>query len=415
VSDGRFSPQRASASVAGSTGAAGEGGPLHGTLVVELGNLIAAPYAAMLLSDMGARVVKVEPPEGDLSRGFGPYQNGESAFFMAVNRGKESLALDFKDWLSKRVLDKLVRKADVLVHNLRHGAIDRLGLGEARARELNPGIVYASISAFGAEGPYVQRAGIDIVFQGEAGMISITGGPKDKPMKTATTIGDYVAGTNAALAISAALAESPRKGRRIDVSLRDGVIAVQSAWNALAFATGEQPERVGTASPYVAPSQVFEAADGPFTLAVVSDRHFRVLAESLGLTDLVDAFPSNEVRRAKREALARKLGTVFKTEKADHWVSLLGEAGLPVGHVLTLTEALTDPQARHNEMVVEYEHPVAGTVKATGSPIHIGGAPARADTAPATLGQHTRPILREMGVDPDTIEKMIEFGTAVVS
>ena len=390
-------------------------GPLDGTLVIEFGNLIAAPYAAMLLADLGARVVKVEPPEGDLSRGFGPHQDGESAFFMAVNRGKESLALDTKDWLSKRVLDNLIRKADVLIHNLRHGAIERLGFGASRSHELNPTLIYASISAFGAEGPYAKRAGIDIVFQGESGMISITGGPKDRPMKTATTIGDYVAGTNAALAISAALAETPRSGRHIDVSLRDGVIAVQSAWNALAFAEGKQPERVGTASPYVAPSQVFEAVDGHFTLAVVSDRHFRLLADSLGLPELVDSYPSNEVRMAKRDVLARKLTSVFKMETADHWVTVLGEAGLPVGHVLTLSEALTDPQARHNEMIVEFDHPVAGTVKTTGSPIHIDGAPARATSPPATLGQHTRPILREAGVDPDSIEKMVASGTAVVS
>jgi crotonobetainyl-CoA:carnitine CoA-transferase CaiB-like acyl-CoA transferase len=414
VSDSRFSPQERS-DVGGSTGEAREGGPLRGTLVVEFGNLIAAPYAAMLLADLGARVVKVEPPEGDLSRGFGPHQNGESTFFMAVNRGKESLALDSKDWLSKRVLDNLIRKADVLVHNLRHGAIERIGFGKDRSHELNPKLIYASISAFGAEGPYAERAGIDIVFQGEAGMISITGGPKDSPMKTATTIGDYVAGTNAALAISAALAETPRSGRQIDVSLRDGVMAVQSAWNALAFVNGEQPERVGTASPYVAPSQVFDAADGPFTLAVVSDRHFRVLAESLDMPDLIEAYPSNEVRMAKRDTLARRLTKVFKTQTADHWVSLLGEAGLPVGHVLTLSEALSDPQARHNEMIVEFDHPVAGAVRATGSPIHIDGAPARAGTAPATLGQHTRPILREVGVDPDSIEKMVAAGTAVVS
>lgn len=390
-------------------------GPLEGILVIEFGNLIAAPYAAMLLADMGARVVKVEPPEGDLARRFGPYQNGESTFFMTVNRGKESLAIDSKDWLSKRVLDKLVRKADVLVHNLRHGAIDRMGLGETRARELNPRLVYASISAFGADGPYAERPGVDLIFQGEAGMISISGSPKDGPRKTATTIGDYVAGTNAALAIAAALAERPRSGRRIDISLRDGVMAVQSTWNALAFDSDSQPERTGTASPFLAPNQVFEAADAPFTLAIVSDRHFEVLAQTIGLPDLAAEFPSNEVRMAKRAALARKLTQVFKTEKADHWVSLLGESGLPVGHVLTLTEALSDPQARHNEMVVEYEHPVAGTVRTTGSPIRIDGSAARASAMPATLGQHTRSILREMGVDADTIEQMAFAGTAVVS
>jgi crotonobetainyl-CoA:carnitine CoA-transferase CaiB-like acyl-CoA transferase len=334
---------------------------------------------------------------------------------MMANRGKESLALDARDWVSKRVLDKLVSMADVVVHNLRHGAMERMGLGEERARGLNQGLIYATISAFGADGPYAERAGIDIVFQGESGMISITGDPKDGPRKTATTIGDYVAGTNAALAICAALAETPRRGRRIDVSLRDGVMAVQSGWNALALATGNQPERTGTASPYLAPNQVFEAADAPFTLAIVSDRHFRVLAETLEMADLAESYPTNELRMADRERVVRKLSTVFKTEKADHWVSLLGDAGLPVGHVLTLTEALSDPQARHNQMIVEYQHPVAGEVKVTGSPIHLDGSPARAGDMPPTLGRHTRPILAEAGVDPETIEQMVEAGTAIVS
>jgi crotonobetainyl-CoA:carnitine CoA-transferase CaiB-like acyl-CoA transferase len=367
----------------------------------------------MLLADMGARVVKVEPIEGDLARGFGPYQNGESTFFMMVNRGKESLCLDTKDWLSKRVLDKLVKKSDVLVHNLRNGAMDRLGFDEPRTRELNPGIVYASISAFGSDGPYAARAGVDIVFQGESGMISITGDSKDGPRKTATTIGDYVAGTNAALAIAAALAERPRQGRRIDVSLRDGVMAVQSGWNALALAADTQPERTGTASPYLAPNQVFEAADGPFTLAVVSDRHFIVLTEALGMPDLAARYPDNAARMAERRALTRKLGGVFKTEKADHWVSLLGEAGLPVGHVLDLVEALTDPQARHNEMIVEYDHPVAGRVRTTGSPIHLDGSPARGGSMPPPLGADTRALLAELGVDEGSIEEMIESGRAV--
>jgi crotonobetainyl-CoA:carnitine CoA-transferase CaiB-like acyl-CoA transferase len=390
-------------------------GPLDGALVVEFGNLIAAPYAAMLLADLGARVVKVEPPGGDLGRGFGPYQNGESTFFMMANRGKESLALDPKDWVSKRVLDKLVRMADVVVHNLRQGAMERMGLGEERARDLNQSLIYTTISAFGSEGPYAERAGIDIVFQGESGMISITGDPKDGSRKTATTIGDYVAGTNAALAICAALTETPRRGRRIDVSLRDGVMAVQSGWNALAFATGKQPERTGTASPYLAPNQVFEAADAPFTLAIVSDRHFRVLAETLEMPDLADAYPTNDERMANRDKLARKLGRLFKTEKADHWVSLLDDAGLPVGHVLTLTEALSDPQARHNQMIVEYQHPVAGKVEVTGSPIHVDGAPARSAGMPPSLGQHTRSLLAEAGVDAKTIEQMVEAGTAIVS
>lgn len=378
-----------------------------------MGNLIAAPYAGMLLADLGARVIKVEPPGGDLGRRFGPYVEGESVFFMAVNRGKESMAIDPKDWMSKRILDNLVRKADVLIHNLRHGAMERLGLDEDRCRELNPTLIYAVVSAFGSTGPYAERAGIDIVFQGESGMISITGDQKDGPRKTATTIGDYVAGTNTALSVTAALAESPRRGRRIDVSLRDGIMAVQSGWNAIGFAEGEQPERTGTASPFLAPNQVFEAADGPFTLAVVSDRHFELLAMALDRPDLIDDFPSNEVRMADRVSLARKLSRLFKTETAEHWIGVLGREGLPVGRVLTLAESFDDPQARHHEMLVELDHPVAGRVRATGSPLRVDGAPARALGAPPTLGEHTRPLLAELGVDADTIDKMIGEGKAV--
>ena len=390
-----------------------EQGPLDGVLVVEFGNLIAAPYAGMLLADLGARVVKVEPLSGDLGRQFGPYQHGESAFFMAVNRGKESIALDTKDWVSKRVLDNLVRKADVVLHNLRHGAMERLGLGEERCRELNQNVIYAVVSAFGSDGPYARRPGIDVIFQGESGMISITGDPKDGPRKTATTIGDYVAGTNMALSIAAALAEQPRRDRRIDVSLRDGLMAVQSGWNAINFATHSQPERTGTASPFLSPNQVFEASDKPFTLAIVSDRHFALFCDAIERSDLAEAYPSNEDRMASRDSLIRKLARLFRSEPAEYWIELLGQAGLPVGRVLTISEAFDDPQARHHGMLVESEHPVAGHIRTTGSPLRLDGRQARAQSLPPRLGEHTRRVMKEMGVDTASIDKMIEEGRAV--
>jgi len=388
-------------------------GPLRGTLVLEIGNLIAAPYAAMLLADLGARVVKVEPVDGDLARRFGPYQGGESVFFMTVNRGKESVGIDPKDWVSKRVLDNLVRKADVVLNNLRHGAMERLGLGEERCRQLNPDLIYAVITAFGTTGPYSKRPGIDVIFQGESGMISITGDPKDRPHKTATTIGDYMAGTNAALAVCAALAQQPRQGHRIEVTLRDGLMAVQGGWNALAFAGGGQPERTGTASPFIAPNQVFEAADSPFTLAVVSDRHFQLLCDAIERADLAEAYPTNDDRIAGRVSLARKLGSVFATETADYWIGLLGQAGLPVGRVLTIPEAFDDPQARHHGMLVHQQHPAAGEVRTTGSPLRFDGEQARAGRHAPLLGEHTRSVLTEMGVDGTTIETMIGEGRAV--
>lgn len=390
-------------------------GPLSGTVVVELGNLIAAPYAGMLLADLGARVIKVEPISGDLGRQFGPFVEKESVFFISVNRGKESLAVNPRDWVAKRVLDNLVRRTDVLIHNLRHGAMDRLGLGYERSVELNPTLIYAAISAFGADGPYARRPGIDVVFQGESGMISITGDSKDGPHKTATTIGDYVAGTNTALSVAAALAESPRKARLIDVSLRDGLMAVQSGWNALAMAAGAQPERTGTASPFLAPNQVFQGSDLPFTLAIVSDRHFELLADALERPDLAADYPTNRDRMDNRASLTRKLQLIFRAETAEHWIDLLAGAGLPVGRVLDLEHALSDPQARHHEMLVEVDHPTAGPVRITGSPIRMDGAPSRSDGVPPTLGQHTRSVLLELGVDEATIDEMVNQGNAVVS
>jgi len=390
-------------------------GPLDGTLVVEFGNLVAAPYAGMLLADLGARVIKVEPTSGDLGRQFGPYAGSESVFFISVNRGKESLAVNPRDWVTKRVLDNLVRKTDVVIHNLRHGAMDRLGLSYERAVEINPTLIYATISAFGSDGPFARRPGIDVVFQGESGMISITGDERDSPHKTATTIGDYVAGTNTALSVAAALAESPRRARLIDVSLRDGLMAVQSGWNALALASKSQPKRTGTASPFLAPNQVFEASDAPFTMAIVSDRHFELLADALERPDLVADYPTNQDRMDNRASLTRKLQRLFRTDTAEHWIEVLETAGLPVGRVLDLEEALTDPQARHHEMLVEIDHPTAGPVPTTGSPIRIDGAPSRADRVPPTLGQHTRSVLLELGVDEATIDEMIQQGNAVVS
>src|SRR5690606_9007972 len=221
---------------------------------------------------------------GDLGRNFGPFIGGESVFFLAANRGKKSLAIDPKSPDGKRWLERLIETGDVVLNNLRHGAMERMGFSEEEVRRLNPMAVYAVVSAFGSDGPYAGRAGIDVIFQAESGMVSITGHPGDPPQKTATTIGDYVAGTNAAFAVCAALFERERGGRgpRMDVSLRVGLLAVQSGWWALYFAQERQPERTGTASPFLAPNQIFPTADGHLALAIVSDRHFAILCEELG-------------------------------------------------------------------------------------------------------------------------------------
>jgi crotonobetainyl-CoA:carnitine CoA-transferase CaiB-like acyl-CoA transferase len=275
--------------------------------------------------------------------------------------------------------------------------MERAGLGEDGVRAVNPTAVYAVVSAFGADGPMADRAGIDIVFQAESGMMSLTGEPGAAPGKTATTIADYVAGLNTALAVCAALVEraASGRGRRVDVSLRDGLIAVQAGWNALAFAEGGQPERTGTASPFLAPNQLFRSADGFLALAIVSDRHFALLCEALGRPDLAVAYPTNQDRMADRRRLAASLEEVFAAEPASAWVERLGAAGLPVGRVLTLPEVWSDPQVVHNQMVVDYDHPVAGPVRGIGSPLRIDRSPARAERPPPPLGAHTAEVVAE--------------------
>jgi CoA:oxalate CoA-transferase len=390
---------------------------LGGIRVVEFGNLIAGPYAGMLLADLGAEVIKIEPTRGELGRGFGPYLNGESVFFMAVNRGKRSLAVDPKNDEIRPWLDRLVAGADVVVNNLRHGAMERMGYDEESLRQLNPAVVYAVVSAFGSDGPSADRAGIDVIFQAESGMMSVTGHPDDPPQKTATTIGDYVAGTNAALTICAALVDRARtgEGSRVDVSLRDGLLAVQSGWWALYFSSGEQPHRTGTASPFLAPNQVFETSDGHLALAIVSDRHFEIMCEALVRPDLVQRFPTNESRMKSRTELTGELAEIFAGDTTEVWLERLGGAGLPVGRLLDFDGVAADPQIRHNEMVIELDHPVAGSVPALGSPLRVDGRPARADRLPPTLGQDGRAILAELGAEEEEIDRLVESGSLVVS
>lgn len=385
-------------------------GPLNGIRVIEFGNLVAAPYCGMLLADLGAEVIKVEPMSGDLARAIGPFINGESAFFMSINRGKASVAVDAKNPIVAPALRRLVVEADVVLHNLRLGAMERMGLGHPDLIADAPQLVYAVISAFGTTGPSSQRAGIDLVFQGESGMMSITGEDHKPPHKTATTIADFVAGTNAAAAICAALVgrSASGRGRLVEVSLRDGLMAVQAGWNAQFFASGRQPVRTGTASPVTAPNQTFRTADGHVNLAVVSDRHFVEVCRLLGVEDLVDdpLYADNPSRVANRESLTDVLEAVLASNATDHWMAVFGEAGLAVGRLLDLPAVFDDPQVIHNEMLVEMRHPIAGEIKVTGSPLRIDGEPARAGTSPPILGGDTRRILLMAGLSNDHIDRL---------
>ena len=387
-------------------------GPLEGIKVVEFGNLIAGPYCSMLLADMGADVTKIESRGGDLARSFGPYLDGTSYYFAAINRGKKSAVINPRADGSKEWVRKLCVEADVVVHNLRHGAMQRAGLGYEDLVEENPGLVYAEISAFGSSGPDAERAGIDIIFQGESGMMGLSGEEGAPPAKTATTVADYMAGTNAAMGVAAALAgrASTGKGSKVEVSLRDGVIAIQSSWNAMYFATGEQPGRIGTGSWFTAPTETYATADGHFNLAIVSDGHFKILCETLGLDIVADPrFATNEARVEHRTALADLVKPLFASESTDTWIERLHEIGLPAGRLMTMQEVFDDPQVQHNQMRVEL--PTGkGPVPVTGSPIHLDGEPAISLVSPPMLGEHTQNVLESLGASADEIAELQAAG-----
>lgn len=390
-------------------------GPLSGIRVVELGNLVGAPYGAMALADLGAEVTKVELPTGDLARAFPPFAGGESSFFLAMNRGKKSVALHLRHAEARRWLSELIGAADVLIHNLRHGAMGRLGLSEPQVREFNPGVIYAEVSAFGTDGPDADRPGIDLIFQAESGMVAIAGHPDDPAQKTATTIGDFLAGTNIAFLVCAALVDRARtgKGAKVEVSLRDGLIAAQATWNAIAVAERRQPSRLGTASPFTAPNQIFDTRDGQLAVAIVADAHFRRLCKVVERPDLAERFPTNPDRVANRREIAEELAAIFAAGTADGWVEEIRAAGVPVGKVLTIPEVMADPQALSREMFYREAHPTLGTWTHTGSPFRVNSESARADRPAPALGEHTVQVLTELGATRSELAELISQGAAV--
>jgi crotonobetainyl-CoA:carnitine CoA-transferase CaiB-like acyl-CoA transferase len=373
----------------------------------------------MLLADLGAEVIKVEPVTGDLARAIGPFYGEESAFFLGVNRGKRSLAVDPKDERAQAALSALCLRSDVVVSNLRRGAMERMGLGPEDLAALAPHLVVAVISAFGSKGPAADRPGIDLIFQGESGMMSITGAEGSDPQKTATTIADFLAGTNAALAITSALVGGGGRrggaGALVDISLRDGIIAAQATWNALYFATGRQPDKTGTASPVTGPNQTFRTADGFLNLAVVSDRHFAATCRALHCEWLIDdsRFTNNAMRVQNRALLARILEDALVAEPTEHWLEALGQVGVPAGRILDLESVFADEQVLFNEMVLEVDLPRVGTVRLQGSPLRIGDRPARATMPPPGLGQHSVEILEMVGLSSSEIRELIENGSVV--
>lgn len=351
-------------------------GPLAGIVVIDLTRVLAGPYCTMVLADLGARVIKVETPDGgDDARHYGPFVNGKSAYFMALNRGKESVALDLKAAGDRTVFEKLLAQGDVLVENFRPGTMERLGFGWEALRARFPRLIYAAASGFGHSGPYAAKPAYDMVVQGMGGIMSITGHPGGPPTRVGASIGDITAGLFTAIGIASALYHRQQSGlgMKIDVAMLDCQVAILE--NALSryFLSGQSPQPLGARHPSIAPFAAFATADRPIIVAAGTDALFAKLAAALGRPELSTdpRFLGNELRARNVEALSAEIEAALRERASADWLQRIEAAGVPCGPINDVAAVVADPQVRARNMIVDIADPDAGPLKLAGNPIKL--------------------------------------------
>ena len=375
--------------------------PLDGIRVLDFTRVLAGPYLTMTLADLGAEVIKIENPDGgDDSRAWNPPGIGnESAYFLAINRHKKSVALNIASEEGRTVCRELAAISDVLVQNFRPDVMERHGLDYEALSAVNPRLIYCSISGYGHDSPYRMNVGYDQIAQGEGGLMYLTGGPDTEPVRTGASLADTLTGLHSGMAILAALhaRQATGRGQHIDMALLDTVVAVTSFVAQGALITGQNPPRVGNSSSLVVPTGVFRCADGLLNILVGNDRQFRRLCtEVLGQAEMADdpRFHTNRDRRAHVAELVAALEAAFARQPRDVWIERCRAAGVPAGSVRTLTEALAAPEPRARGMIAAVEHPTAGRYETVASPLRLSETPARPAGPAPVLGQHTDEVLR---------------------
>jgi crotonobetainyl-CoA:carnitine CoA-transferase CaiB-like acyl-CoA transferase len=389
--------------------------------VIELAHIMAGPVCGLMLADMGADVIKVEKPTGDDSRRFVPPQiGGESAAYMMMNRNKRGIALNLKDPQAVDILRKLLAEADVVIENYRKGTMEKLGLSYVELAAVNPRLIYCEISGFGRTGPYAERGGFDLIAQGMSGLMSITGeGPGRPPVKVAAPISDINAGILGAMGVSAAYANMLQTGlgQKVDTSLFEAAIT-QTYWqSAIAFATGNKPEPLGSAHPLNAPYQAFQTSDGWINVGAANQSNWLRFLDVIAAPELDDdpRFSSNAQRIQNLPELVVILNKYLGQDTTENWLRRMEKAHLPAGPVNDILQMHADPQARARDMIVEVNHPIAGTVETIGHPVKFSHTPAQVSHAAPLLGQHTREVLVELGYDSAQIEALLQSQAAIAA
>lgn len=390
-------------------------GPLQGVRVLDLTRVLAGPYATQGLGDLGAEIIKVEPPQGDDTRHFPPFVGQESHYFLALNRGKKSVVIDLKKPAGKALLERLVVQCDVLIENYRPGVMEKLGLGYETLSTLNPGLVYCAISGFGQSGPLRDKPSFDIVTQAMSGALSVNGEQGRPPVKLGLPVGDMVGGIYGPMAILAALYERSRtgRGRAIDISLHDGLIAMLGYLAQLSFLTGQDPQPVGSMHPTIVPYGSFPAADGQIIIAVLSESFWPKLCEALECPDMAadSRFLTLPDRRANRAPLEAWIARQMQTQPVAYWAARFEACDVPYAPILGISDALAHPQAQARNMVVTADHRDVGTIQMVGRPIKFPGAPQAPLAAPPALGEHTRQVLQDLlSVREDELMSLLDSG-----
>jgi formyl-CoA transferase len=388
-------------------------GPLDGIRVLDLTRVVAGPYCSMFLGDLGAEVVKVEQPGfGDDTRGWGPpFTGGESAYYLCINRNKQSITLDLKSTEGVELLRQMTEVADVVIENFRPGTMERLGLGEQELRQFNPRLIYASLTGFGADGPMSDWPGYDLIVQAWGGLMSITGAPEGEPVKVGVAIVDLVAGLMLGKAITAALFARERLGlgQRIDTSLLEAEVASLINVGSNYLISGKIPSRWGNAHPNIVPYQNFKTADGYFVLGVASETIWRRFCPAIGRPDLTEdsRFADNAKRVENRSALIALLTEVFLSRTNQTWLKLFNDAEVPCAPVQTVDQVFQSPQVLHRDMLVGVEHPTAGKVPMAGVPVKFSLTPASVRLPPPLLGEHNRQVLKGwLDMSDEAIEEL---------